>query len=243
VHARLTLLVFGRHPAFAVPTLLLPTLFFALFGLPDRRVPHRVITASFAAYSVLTVVFFQFGVGIAGERESAWESYLRTLPVHVRARFGGRVAAAVAFAAVGCGLLLAAAAATGYAGMTSIEWARFVLALAAGAIPLALLGIALGYWVPAKAALPVANVLYLLIAYGGGLWTGPRLPAPAAAVSPARGATAATKVAASVSTPNAAGARSPPVSPGADWPGCRCGARPQRRARPGRPRGCRGRAA
>ena len=51
VHARMTLLVFGRHPAFAVPTLLLPTLFFALFGLPDRRVPHPVVTASFAAYS------------------------------------------------------------------------------------------------------------------------------------------------------------------------------------------------
>src|SRR5205085_853756 len=27
LHARMTLLVFGRHPAFAVPTLLLPTLF------------------------------------------------------------------------------------------------------------------------------------------------------------------------------------------------------------------------
>jgi ABC-2 type transport system permease protein len=184
-HARITLLVFGRHPAFAVPTLLLPTLFFTLFGLPDRRVPHQVITASFAAYSVLTVVFFQFGVGIAGERESAWESYLRTLPVRLQARFAGRVLAAVGFAAVGCGLLLAVAAATGSARMTSTEWARFLLALAAGALPLALLGIALGYWVPAKAALPVANVLYLLIAYGGGLWTGPRLPAPAAAVSPA----------------------------------------------------------
>jgi ABC-type sugar transport system permease subunit len=49
---------------------------------------------------------------------------------------------------------------------------------------LALLGITLGYWVPAKGALPVANVLYLLIAYGGGLWTGPRLPAAAERVSP-----------------------------------------------------------
>jgi ABC-2 type transport system permease protein len=183
-HARMSLLVFGRHPAFAVPTLLLPTLFFALFGLPDDRVPHRVITASFAAYSVLTVVFFQFGVGIAGERESPWESYLRTLPVRVRARFAGRVAAALAFATGGCGLLLVVAAATGYADLSSVEWLRFLVALGAGAVPLALLGIALGYWVPAKGALPVANVLYLLIAYGGGLWTGPRLPAPAAAVSP-----------------------------------------------------------
>jgi ABC-2 type transport system permease protein len=180
----MTLLVFGRHPAFAVPTLLLPSLFFALFGLPDRRVSHPVVTASFAAYSVLTVVFFQFGVGIAGERESAWESYLRTLPVHLRVRFAARAAAALVFATAGCGLLLVVAAAAGYAELTSTEWLRFVVALIAGAVPLSLLGIALGYWTPARAALPVANVLYLLIAYGGGLWTGPRLPAPAAAVSP-----------------------------------------------------------
>jgi ABC-2 type transport system permease protein len=184
VHARLTLLVYGRHPAFAVPTLLLPTLFFALFGLPDHRVPRPVVTASFAAYSVLTVVFFQFGVGIAGERESAWDSYQRTLPVRLRARFAGRVVAALVFATAGCGLLLAVAAAAGYAELTPTEWLRFVVALAAGAVPLSLLGIALGYWTPAKAALPVTNVLYLLIAYGGGLWTGPRLPSPAAAVAP-----------------------------------------------------------
>jgi len=184
VHARMTLRVFGRHPAFAVPTLLLPTLFFALFGLPDSRVPHPVVTASFAAYSVLTVVFFQFGVGIAGERESPWESYLRTMPVRLRARFAGRVAAALVFSTAGCSLLLVVAAAAGYAELTTSEWLRFVVALVAGAVPLSLLGIALGYWTPAKAALPVANVLYLLIAYGGGLWTGPRLPAPAAAVSP-----------------------------------------------------------
>jgi ABC-2 type transport system permease protein len=183
-HARLTLAAFGRHPAFAVPTLLLPTLFFALFGLPATHVQHRVITASFAAYAVLTVVFFQFGVGIAAERESPWESYLRTLPARTRTRFAGRVVAAVAFALVGCGILLVVAGATGFADLSGGEWARFVFALVAGAIPLALLGIALGYWVPARGALPVANVVYLLIAYGGGLWTGPRLPAAAARVSP-----------------------------------------------------------
>ena len=174
VHARAILVSFGRYPTFAVPTLLLPTLFFALFGLPNSHVPHRVITASFTAYAVLTVVFFQFGVGIAGERETPWESYLRTLPIRVRARIAGRVIASFAFAAVGTGLLLAVAAAAGFAGFGAVQWARFLVALVAGAVPVALLGIALGYWVPAKGALPVANVLYLVFAYAGGLWTGPR---------------------------------------------------------------------
>lgn len=186
VHARVTLLGLGRYPTFAVPTLLLPTLFFVLFGLPNAHVPHRVLTASFAAYAVLTVVFFQFGVGIAGERESTWEWYLRTLPVDVHVRFAGRIIAALAFAAFGAGLLLAAAAVSGFAGFGPVGWMRFLLALVAGAIPLSLLGIALGYWIPAKGALAVANVVYLVFAYAGGLWTGPRgLPAVAERLSPA----------------------------------------------------------
>lgn len=184
-HARMTLLAFGRYPTFALPTLLLPTLFFVLFGLPDSHVSHGVITASFTAYAVFTVVFFLFGVGIAAERESPWETYLRTLPVRVRSRFAGRVLAALAFAAVGAGLLLVAATAAGFADFDGRAWLRFVLALVAGAVPLSLLGIALGYWVPAKGALPVANVVYLVFAYAGGLWTGPRgLPSAAERLSP-----------------------------------------------------------
>ncbi len=184
-HARATLVALGRYPTFSVPTLVLPTVFFALFALPNATVPHVVLTASFAAFAVFSVTFFQFGVGIAGERESAWEAYLRTLPVSVRTRFAARLVAAAAFACTGCGLLLGVAAAAGYAGFGLAGWARFVLALAAGAVPISLLGIALGYWVPAKGALAVANLLYLVMSYAGGLWSGPRaLPSAVRALSP-----------------------------------------------------------
>lgn len=184
-HARALLLGFGRYPAFVIPTLLLPTVFFVLFGLPNKHASHRVLGASFAAYAVLTVAFFLFGVGIAGERESPWESYLRTLPARLRVRMAGRVLAALAFAAVAAGLLLLVAAVAGYAGFGARGWARFAVALTGGAIPMALLGIALGYCVPPKGALPAANVLYLLFSYAGGLWTGPHgLPGAAQTIAP-----------------------------------------------------------
>ncbi len=179
------LLSFGRYPAFAIPSVLLPTMFFVLFGLPNSHTPHRVVAASFAAYAVLTVVFFLFGVGIAGERETPWESYLRTLPVHVSVRLAARVLAGFVFAAAAAGLLLTVAAVAGWADFGARGWARFLVALIGGAVPLALMGIALGYWVSAKGALPVANVLYLLFSYLGGLWTGPNgLPSIAERVAP-----------------------------------------------------------
>ena len=51
-------------------------------------------------------------------------------------------------------------------------------ALLVGCIPFALLGIAFGYWLSPRAALPVANLLYLPLAIGGFLWTRPTEAVP-----------------------------------------------------------------
>ncbi|MDW8426916.1 MAG: ABC transporter permease, partial [Meiothermus sp.] len=64
-------------------------------------------------------------------------------------------------------------------------WARLVLALLLGAVPLALLGLCVGYWCSPKAAVPVANLLYLPLSFVGGLWVPPQfLPELARQVSP-----------------------------------------------------------
>lgn len=185
LHLRAQIRQLGRHPAFLVPTVGFPVTFFALFGLPRRHVDPTVLMASFSAYAVLGVAFFQFGVGIAAEREEPWETFLRTLPVSVAVRFAGRLGAALVFAAAATVPVIALAAGARQLSLTTAEWVRFLLALLAGGAPLALLGIALGYWIPAKGALPVANLVYLAIAYAGGLWTGPSgLPASVERAAP-----------------------------------------------------------
>ena len=185
VHARANLLQLLRYPTFAVPTLLLPAILYAFFGLPQAHDRPNLLMASFAAYAVLSVAFFQFGVGIAADRMDPWEAYLRTLPVTSAARFCARVLAALAFGVGSAAVVVVLALAATSASLGAAAWTRFAVALLAGGVPLALLGIALGYWIPAKGALPVANVLYLAFSYAGGLWTGPsRLPKPVEALSP-----------------------------------------------------------
>lgn len=185
-HTRSNVVQLARYPAFAVPTTLLPVLFFVLFGLPQHsRVPANVLMASFTAFAVLGVTFFQFGVGVAVDREMPWEMFLRTLALPTWVRFAARLLAAVAFSFAACVLVVAVAAATTSVSLTPSGWLRFVVALGAGSIPLGLLGIALGYWVSPKGALPIANILYLGFAYAGGLWTGPgRLPDVVESVAP-----------------------------------------------------------
>ncbi len=46
------------------------------------------------------------------------------------------------------------------------------LAVLAGAVPMALLGLAMGYWFPARGALGLANLVYLPLSFAGGLFTG-----------------------------------------------------------------------
>ena len=81
LHARAMTLELIRYPAYLVPTLLLPSVFFLFFVAPGSREDASARMATFAGFAVIGVAFFQFGVGIAVERGSPWESYLRTLPI------------------------------------------------------------------------------------------------------------------------------------------------------------------
>jgi ABC-2 type transport system permease protein len=184
LHARAGTLELLRYPAFSVPTLAFPALFFLLFVAPRSDADPNLLLASFTGFAILAVAFFQFGVGIAAERESPWERFLRTLPLGPAVRLTARLLSAAAFGLVSAVLVVAAALATTDAGLEPARWAALAAALLAGAIPFALLGIALGYWVSPRAALPTANLLYLVLSFLGGLWTTPaRLPGSLATIS------------------------------------------------------------
>jgi ABC-2 type transport system permease protein len=187
LHARAATLELLRYPTFSVPTLAFPALFFLLFVAPrsDTDADPTRLLASFAGFAVLGVSFFQFGVGIAAERESPWERFVRTLPVRLRVRFAARVLSAAFFGLASAGLVAVTAVATTDAALSPTRWIALAAALALGALPFALLGIALGYWVSPRSALPTANVLYLVLAFMGALWTTPeRLPGSVERVSP-----------------------------------------------------------
>lgn len=179
LHARWGTVELVRQPAFAVPTIGFPSLFFLFFAVPGFGAEKpELATALFAGFAVLGVAFFQFGVGIASDRASPWERYLRTLPVGPAPRFAGRTLAALVFAGASAGCVVAVSLATVSPQLSLTAWVKLSVALLAGAVPFALLGIALGYLGTPRSALPIANVVYLGLSYAGGLWTEPdSLPA------------------------------------------------------------------
>jgi len=171
-HLRAGTLELLRMPAYSVPTLLLPTLLFLLFAVGRTEDEAAGALAGFAAMAVLGVALFQFGAGIAIERAHPWESFVRSLPLAPATRTAARVVSALAFAAASTTILVATALVTTDASLTAAGWAALAAALALGAVPFALFGVALGYWAPPRAAVPIANLAFLPLVIVGGLWTG-----------------------------------------------------------------------
>jgi len=177
-HARAETANLARYPGYSVPTVAFPAVMLLLFGRQfEHGEPNRLF-AGFAATALLAVAFFQFGVGIATSRTTPWEAYLRTLPAGPATRLAGRVISALAFA----GATVAAVALVAFTvygvHMTPGRLVALGVILLVGSVPFALLGIAFGYWLSPRAALPVANLLYLPLAVGGFLWMRPTQDVP-----------------------------------------------------------------
>ena len=177
-----------RSPGYLVPTLVFPAMLFSFFGLTtSNRHPEAApaILAAWSVYAVLGVAFYQFGVGIAQARAMHWASYLRTLPAGPTPQIAAQLSVAVIFAVMAAGLLWATAFFATPLSLSAGQALRLTLALALGSIPFGGLGIAIGYTVSPRAAVPVANLIYLPMAFAGGLWLPPnRLPGAVQALSP-----------------------------------------------------------
>ena len=77
-----------RIPAFSVTIVALPVLFFTFFGLPYVKQTMAsgtslgaYLLASFAAYSVGSVMVFGFGIGVATERALKVDVLMRATPL------------------------------------------------------------------------------------------------------------------------------------------------------------------
>ncbi len=177
-----------RTPAFVVPAVVFPAMFYTIFGVPYARSSADAANqtlASFVGFAVVGVALFQFGVGIAAERGRPWERYLRTLPVSVEVRFIARVIVAIVIAALASLFVAVIGRLLTPVSFDAMQWTMLAIYAMAGAVPFVMLGIAIAYLVPPRGALPVTNILYLLCSFAGGFWIPPaELPAIAASISP-----------------------------------------------------------
>jgi len=180
VHAKYSLIETLRIPIAVVGSVVFPTLALLFFVVPQEAVsgnPEFATQAvvSMSVFSVMVGSLFSFGLGIAENREKAWDPYLRTLPAPGIARVLAHILSTGLLALVGLIPLLLVGAFLTAAEASPARIVLGVLAIAVSSLPFMLIGIAIGYSFPMKGAIAVVQVLFLGLAFGGGLFLPPEV--------------------------------------------------------------------
>lgn len=162
-----------RTPAFAVPTLLFPPLFYLLFGLLLNRGSANAAHYLFATYSVFGVMgpgLFGFGMGVAIERERGWLALKRVAPMPPGAYLLAKMAMAALFALIIYIMLALMASVFGGVRLAAGQWLLLGVLSVLGVLPFCALGLLIGSRVNASAAPAFVNLIYLPMAFLSGLW-------------------------------------------------------------------------
>jgi ABC-2 type transport system permease protein len=175
LHAKAKCLHLLRQPSYVVSTLVFPSLFFLFFAAPNAKTTPEanILMGSFAAFAVLGVVFFQFALDFSIERSTAWFQYVKTLPITPWKFFLARSVTALLFAILAALVVIGVVLLATPAELTPKTFFALSQALILGALPFCLMGLAVGYFVPSSSALPISNLVYLVLSFAGGLWIPP----------------------------------------------------------------------
>ncbi|MCL3861628.1 ABC transporter permease [Actinotalea sp. K2] len=180
LHTRYQLLETVRVPIAVIGNLVFPALALAFFVLPQRAVAADPVAATqavsqLALFAVISTCIFTYGVGVAEDRAQPFDSYVRTLPGGPVPRLGGRLLTGGVFSLVSLLPLVAIGALFTSASISPVRLVAGVVMVLLGALPFLFGGLAIGYALTFKAALPVAQVVLFPMAFLGGLFLPPQM--------------------------------------------------------------------
>ena len=149
-------------------------LFTGLFGAHGQRaqgLPQPVeLMVAMIAYGAIWAVFSATGPRIAQERAIGWTRQLRVTPLTPASALSGKLVTALAAALPAMVLVALTAAASHHVHLGPALWLALLAAMWAGVLPLALLGLAIGYLAGDDFAFPLTMALYFALGALGGLW-------------------------------------------------------------------------
>jgi ABC-2 type transport system permease protein len=187
-HTRYQFLETVRVPIAVVGSVFFPAAAMLFFVVPfagGDPVAATYATGSMMTFAVMSTCLFSYGIGVAEDRAQPWDPYIRTLPAGPLPRFGGRVLNGMIFIGIAIVPVLLIAAFLTKASVTLGGLVLGIGALIVTSVPFTLMGLFVGYALPSKAAIAVAQILFFPMAFGGGLLTAPQdAPAFISAIAP-----------------------------------------------------------
>ena len=169
--ARYDLLSIVRTPAFVLPALAFPLMFYLFFGVFFRAgggADYLLVT--YSCFGIMGPAMFNFAAGIASDRAHGWLTLKQLSPMPFSAYLLGKLSTSLVFSAVILLLLFSAALLPGGVRLAVAQWLLLALVMLLGTLPFSLLGLLLGLSLSDKAAPGVVNLIYLPMAFLSGLW-------------------------------------------------------------------------
>jgi ABC-2 type transport system permease protein len=172
---RFELIKMIRTPAFAVPTILFPVMFYVLFGvlMGGTRGNAQMALYALAGYGVFGTMapgLFGFGVSLAFEREQGMLTYRQALPMPSGSYLLARMATAMVFVGISSLMLITTAVLLGHVPITAGQALHLLLVNVFGVLPFCAIGLFIGALVSGQAAPAIVNLIYLPMAFLSGLW-------------------------------------------------------------------------
>jgi ABC-2 type transport system permease protein len=164
-----------RTPAFAVPTLFFPIMFYLLFGvlLGSMRGNLQMSQYTLATYGVFGAMgpgLFGFGVSLAIDREQGLLRLHQAMPQPAGASLLARAVMAMLFVAIISVLLLIAAVFVANVPVTFGQAIQLFTINVLGALTFCAIGLFVGSWVSGPASPAIVNLIFLPMAFLSGLW-------------------------------------------------------------------------
>jgi ABC-2 type transport system permease protein len=165
-----------RTPAFSVPILAMPILFYTFFGVILNGGGHRPpgfadqMFVGWTVYGVMGPGLFGFGILVAVERNMGLFTFKRALPMPTGAYLAAKLLMAYAFAIVVMAMLVTAGLTMGHVTLDPLKLLTVAAVMSLGVIPACAIGLAIGAYAPASSAGAFANIIYLGMAFLSGLF-------------------------------------------------------------------------
>jgi ABC-2 type transport system permease protein len=172
--ARSECLRYMRSPGFMLPILMLPTMFYLLFGVvmgkSEGAGAASYLLVSYGVFGVMSPGLFGFGVSLALERDGGLLTYKRALPMPPGAYLIGKMVMAMFAAAAVILLLLAMGIGMAHVALTVRQAGLLLLIGVSGVLPFCTLGMLVGTMIKGQGAPGMLNMVYLPMSFLSGLW-------------------------------------------------------------------------
>jgi ABC-2 type transport system permease protein len=175
--ARYELLKAMRMPAYVLPTLSFPLLFYAMFGLlfGARQTIGAVnlatyLLGTYGAFGVISASLFGFAIGVANERGLGWLQVKRASPMPPLAYFSAKLFVSSVFSAIVVGALLVLGITFGGVHLSLLTMAMLIGTLVLGSLPFAAMGLSIACFASPNSAPAIVNLLFLPMSFLSGLW-------------------------------------------------------------------------